>query len=29
MRYDHDAFPVDEQRRTIGLLTLRGSGGAA
>jgi Zn-dependent protease len=27
MRYDHGAFPVDEQARTIGLLTLRGSGG--
>src|ERR671937_219099 len=24
MRYDHGAFPVDEQGRTIGLLTLRG-----
>src|SRR5215207_7310135 len=24
MRYDHSAFPVDEQGRTIGLLTLRG-----
>ena len=24
MRYDHGAFPVEEQRRTIGLLTLRG-----
>ena len=24
MRYDHGAFPVDEQARTIGLLTLRG-----
>jgi Zn-dependent protease/CBS domain-containing protein len=24
MRYDHGAFPVDEQERTIGLLTLRG-----
>jgi Zn-dependent protease/CBS domain-containing protein len=23
MRYDHSAFPVDEQERTIGLLTLR------
>src|SRR5260370_32206418 len=23
MRYDHSAFPVDEQGRTIGLLTLR------
>jgi CBS domain-containing protein len=23
MRYDHGAFPVDEQGRTIGLLTLR------
>jgi Zn-dependent protease len=27
MRYDHGAFPVDEHGRTIGLLTLRGSGG--
>ena len=27
MRYGHGAFPVDEQGRTIGLLTLRGSGG--
>src|SRR4029453_2044951 len=24
MRYDHSAFPVDEEGRTIGLLTLRG-----
>jgi Zn-dependent protease/predicted transcriptional regulator len=24
MRYDHSAFPVEEQGRTIGLLTLRG-----
>jgi Zn-dependent protease/predicted transcriptional regulator len=24
MRYDHGAFPVDEQEQTIGLLTLRG-----
>jgi Zn-dependent protease/CBS domain-containing protein len=24
MRYDHGAFPVDQQGRTIGLLTLRG-----
>jgi len=24
MRYDHGAFPVEEQGRTIGLLTLRG-----
>ena len=24
MRYDHGAFPVDEQGRTIGLLTMRG-----
>jgi Zn-dependent protease/predicted transcriptional regulator len=24
MRYDHGAFPVDEQGRTIGLVTLRG-----
>ena len=24
MRYDHGAFPVDEQGRTVGLLTLRG-----
>lgn len=24
MRYDHGAFPVDEQGRTIGLLTIRG-----
>jgi Zn-dependent protease/predicted transcriptional regulator len=24
MRYDHSGFPVDEQGRTIGLLTLRG-----
>jgi CBS domain-containing protein len=24
LRYDHGAFPVDEQGRTIGLLTLRG-----
>ena len=24
MRYDHGAFPVDEQGQTIGLLTLRG-----
>jgi predicted transcriptional regulator len=24
MRYDHGAFPVDKQGRTIGLLTLRG-----
>jgi Zn-dependent protease/CBS domain-containing protein len=24
MRYDHGAFPVDDQGRTIGLLTLRG-----
>jgi predicted transcriptional regulator len=24
MRYDHSAFPVDEQGRTVGLLTLRG-----
>jgi Zn-dependent protease/predicted transcriptional regulator len=24
MRYDHSAFPVDEQGQTIGLLTLRG-----
>jgi Zn-dependent protease/CBS domain-containing protein len=24
MRYDHGAFPVEEQERTIGLLTLRG-----
>jgi Zn-dependent protease/CBS domain-containing protein len=24
MRYDHSAFPVDEQGRTIGLVTLRG-----
>jgi Zn-dependent protease/predicted transcriptional regulator len=24
MRYDHGAFPVDEQGRTVGLLTIRG-----
>jgi hypothetical protein len=24
MRYDHGAFPVEEQGRTVGLLTLRG-----
>jgi predicted transcriptional regulator len=24
MRYDHSGFPVEEQGRTIGLLTLRG-----